>query len=63
VIVEDVTTTGGSALKAVEAVREAGGEVALVFTMVDREEGATETFAQADLPFRSLYKAGEFLKD
>ena len=62
VIVEDVTTTGGSALKAVEAVRDAGGEVALVFTMVDREEGATETFAQAGLAFRSLYKAGEFLK-
>ena len=46
VIVEDVTTTGGSALKAVEAVRDAGGEVALVFTMVDRDEGATETFAR-----------------
>ena len=40
VIVEDVTTTGGSALKAVEAVRDAGGEIALVFTMVDRDEGA-----------------------
>jgi orotate phosphoribosyltransferase len=63
VIVEDVTTTGGSALKAVEAVREAGAEVALVLTMVDRDEGATETFAQAGLTFRSLYKAGEFLKD
>jgi orotate phosphoribosyltransferase len=62
VIVEDATTTGGSALKAVEAVREAGGEVALVFTMVDREEGAAETFAAAGIPFRSLYKAGEFLK-
>jgi orotate phosphoribosyltransferase len=62
VIVEDVTTTGGSALKAVEAVRDAGGEIALVFTMVDREEGATETFAQAGIPFRSLYKAAEFLK-
>ncbi len=63
VIVEDVTTTGGSALKAVEAVRDAGGEIALVFTMVDREEGASETFAQAGLEFRSLYKAAEFLKD
>ena len=62
VIVEDVTTTGGSALKAVEAVREAGGDVVLVFTMVDREEGATEAFAEAGLPFRALYKAGEFLK-
>jgi orotate phosphoribosyltransferase len=62
VIVEDVTTTGGSALQAVEAVRDAGGEIVLVFTMVDREEGATETFAEAGLEFRSLYKAGEFLK-
>ena len=62
VIVEDVTTTGGSALKAVEAVRDAGGEIVLVLTMVDREEGATEVFAEAGLEFRSLYKAGEFLK-
>src|SRR5258708_965977 len=62
VIVEDVTTTGSSALKAVEAVRDAGGEVALVFTMVDREEGATETFAQAGPTVLSLYQAGEFLK-
>jgi orotate phosphoribosyltransferase len=61
VIVEDVTTTGGSAIKAVEAVREAGAEIALVLTMVDREEGATEAFAEAKLPFRSLYKASEFL--
>ena len=61
VVVEDVTTTGGSAMKAVEAVREAGGSVALVLTMVDREEGASDTFKQAGLPFRSLYKASEFL--
>ena len=63
VIVEDVTTTGDSALKAVEAVRDAGGEVVLVLTMVDREEGATAAFAEAGLTFRSLYKAAEFLKD
>jgi orotate phosphoribosyltransferase len=62
VVVEDVTTTGGSALKAVEAVRDAGGEVALVFTMVDREEGASETFNEAKLKFRALFKASEFLK-
>jgi orotate phosphoribosyltransferase len=62
VIVEDVTTTGGSAIKAVESVREAGGEIVLVFTMVDREEGAAEAFAQAGVPFRALYKASEFLK-
>jgi orotate phosphoribosyltransferase len=63
VIVEDVTTTGGSALKAAEAVKEAGGDVVLVLTMVDREEGATAAFAEAGLTFRSLYKAAEFLKD
>ena len=62
VIVDDVTTTGGSAIKAVESVREAGGEIVLVFTMVDREEGATEAFAEAGMQFRSLYKASEFLK-
>ncbi|XUM24005.1 orotate phosphoribosyltransferase [Bradyrhizobium oligotrophicum S58] len=61
VVVEDVTTTGGSAMKAVETLREAGAEVALVFTMVDREEGAAETFAKAGLPFQALYKAHEFL--
>ena len=62
VIVEDVTTTGGSAIKAVDAVKDAGGEVVLVFTMVDRDEGATEAFTEAGIPFRALYKAGEFLK-
>ena len=62
VIVEDVTTTGGSAIKAVDAVKDAGGEVVMVFTMVDRDEGAAETFKDAGIAFRSLYKAGEFLK-
>jgi orotate phosphoribosyltransferase len=62
VILEDVTTTGGSAMKAYEAVREAGANVTLVLTIVDREEGASASFAQADLPFRSIYTASEFLK-
>ena len=62
VIVEDVTTTGGSALKAVEVVREAGGDIVFVLTMVDREEGAADTFREAGLAFRSLFQAAEFLK-
>jgi orotate phosphoribosyltransferase len=62
-IIEDVTTTGESALKAVDAARGAGAEVALVLTMVDREEGAGDTFMKSGLAFRSLYKASEFLKD
>ncbi len=62
VVIEDVTTTGGSAMQAVEAVRDAGGEVVLVFTMVDREEGADAALKAAGLPFRSLFRAGEFLR-
>jgi orotate phosphoribosyltransferase len=61
VVVEDVTTTGGSAIKAAEAVKESGGEIAFVLTIVDREEGADETFREAGIPFRSLFRASEFL--
>ena len=61
-VIEDVTTTGGSAMKAVEAAKDAGAEVALVFTMVDRQEGATENFQQAGIKFVSLFTADEFLR-
>ena len=47
VIVEDVITTGGSALKAVAAVRAAGGVVLGVLAVVDREEGGREAIAAA----------------
>src|SRR5215468_10074843 len=61
VIVEDVTTTGGSAMKAVEALRDAGADIAFVLTIVDREEGATEAFMAQGLDFRALFRASEFL--
>jgi orotate phosphoribosyltransferase len=61
VVVEDVTTTGGSAIQAVEAVTAEGANVVLVLTIVDRLEGASETFAAARLPFRALFTADEFL--
>lgn len=54
VVVEDVTTTGGSALKAVDAVRADGGEVVAVVTIVDRREGALEAFAAAGITFLPL---------
>ncbi|WP_143957862.1 orotate phosphoribosyltransferase [Rhodoligotrophos appendicifer] len=60
VIVEDVTTTGESALKAVEAVREAGGQIMRVVTLIDRQEGAQETMKAAELPFTAIFKAAEF---
>lgn len=60
VIAEDVTTTGGSALKAIEAVRAAGGEVNLVLTLLDREEGARELFAQHGVDLRAVLTVRDF---
>ena len=51
-VVEDTSTTGGSALTAVEAVREAGGEVVAVAVVVDRGTGAAERVAEAGLEYR-----------
>ncbi|MGE0765671.1 MAG: orotate phosphoribosyltransferase [Hyphomicrobiaceae bacterium] len=59
VILEDVTTTGGSSIKAIEAVRGEGAEVIKVLTMVDRQEGAAEAFAKAGIPFAALVTAAE----
>ena len=63
VILEDVTTTGSSAMQAVEQVRAAGGRVALVLSILDRGEGAAELYASAGIPFKSLFRAEEFLRD
>lgn len=60
VVVEDVITTGGSALQAVEVVRAAGGTVVGVLAVVDREEGGREAIeAAAGVPVLSLVGAGE----
>lgn len=62
VIVEDVTTTGGSALKAIKALQEAGAEIVFVVSLVDRQQGAADAFAAEGIAFRWLYQAGEFLR-
>ncbi len=54
-LVEDTTTTGGSTLEAVEAVREAGGKVVRVLCLVDRGEGARDAFAARGIELESLY--------
>lgn len=59
-ILEDVTTTGGSALQAIEAARAAGADVVRVLTLVDRREGAQETFLAARIPFTSLLTIDDF---
>lgn len=59
VAVEDTSTTGGSVLTAVEALREAGAEVVAVAVIVDRATGAQEAVQAAGLEYRYAYGAGE----
>ena len=61
-ILDDVTTTGDSAMLAVRAAQEAGANVVVVLTIVDRDESAERTFADAGIPFMKLFTASEFLK-
>lgn len=60
-VIEDVITTGGSALRAVEAVRAAGGTVAGVLALVDREEGGREALLNAGLPVVALTRASDIM--
>lgn len=55
--VEDTSTTGSSVLTAVEALREAGAEVAGVAVIVDR--GARERVLETGLPYRAVFELGE----
>lgn len=54
VVIEDVITSGRSALHAVEAVRAEGGMVVGVLAVVDREEGGRATIGDAAIPLRTL---------
>ncbi len=56
-VVEDTSTTGGSALTAVEAVREAGGEVVAVAVVADRNTDAAQAVADAGLEYRFAVSA------
>lgn len=59
-LVEDVTTTGGSAIEAVAVLREAGALIEHVITLLDREEGAGATFAEQGLTLHPLLRKSDF---
>jgi orotate phosphoribosyltransferase len=63
VVLEDVATTGQSALEAVEALREAGAVVERVVVVVDRQEGARELLAEHDVALEALVTAEDLLAD
>lgn len=60
VIIDDVVTTGGSALQSVDRIVEFGCEVVCVVGIVDRKEGGAANFAARGLPFRSLLSIEDF---
>lgn len=61
VVIEDVITTGGSALRAVEAIRRADGQVLGVLALVDREEGGREALEAEGLAVRALAVASDII--
>lgn len=60
IVVEDVSTTGGSLLKAIKAINENGGNVTRAFVVVDREEGAIEAFEKEGIKLEPLISVNEF---
>jgi orotate phosphoribosyltransferase len=63
VVLEDIATTGQSAIDAVRALRDAGAVVNRVLVVVDREEGARESVESHDVAFESLLTAEDLLAD
>jgi len=63
VVLEDVSTTGGSSLAAVQAARDEGYEVLGALTVVDRDEGARELFAAEGLELHSVFTRRDFLNE
>ncbi|MGB7442357.1 MAG: orotate phosphoribosyltransferase [Coleofasciculaceae cyanobacterium] len=59
VVLEDVVTTGQSALKAVDRLKDAGYSVDLVISLVDRQQGGAELYKSAGLEFQALFDIDE----
>jgi len=63
IMIEDVTTSGGSALFGVEQIRLAGGRIDRIISVVDRNEGAEKTLSDAGITLIPLVTMGELLKE
>lgn len=61
VVIEDVITTGGSALRAAAAIGAAGGNILGVLALVDREEGGREAIESSGYSVRALARAADIL--
>ena len=63
VVIEDVVTTGDSALRAIQVVEEGGGRVMGVLTVVDREESGRDRLERAGYPLVALFTVSELLTE
>jgi orotate phosphoribosyltransferase len=61
ILFEDVTTTGGSAMRAVDHARHCRCTIVKVITVVDRLEGAEENFGKAGIKFEALFNRRDFI--
>lgn len=62
-VVDDVVTTGGSSVKAVERAREHGADVRVVVALVDRGEGGREAIEGLGLPYRPIADLDEVRRE
>lgn len=61
IAIDDVITTGGSTLQAIEVIEREGGKVAFVVVLVDRQEGGREKIEAAGYPVVSLFDRDQLL--
>lgn len=59
VVIEDILTTGGQAIRAATTVRQAGAEVLMIIAVIDREEGAYDNLAAAGFKCKALFTRSE----
>ncbi len=62
-VVEDVVTTAGSSIAAIKTLREAGAEVEYALSVIDREAGGEQNYAEIGVKFMSLVKASEIVRE
>lgn len=63
VLLEDVVTSGGSALRAVAALREVGITVRRCIAVIDREEGGVQAMEKAGMDVTALFRKSDFLEE
>ena len=61
-LIEDVVTSGGAAIDAIQALREVGLRVSTAICVVDREEGGVDELARHAVRLRPLFRASELLQ-